>query len=166
MVNGCYCAATSNVSVQSIVCTQDQFHVFHAILKCCFFLARAGHPGIAHRCKPIDKNEALWYQVTKVQVNIIIWNFGNSCRVVKMESLYRIPFSFLQCPHIKLKKPSWVKQPSPMFMFAVVLLSYFLVTGGLLRFPNIAQRSYDNVFRVCILNDFMIQQSNETYLPF
>lgn len=53
-----------------------------------------------------------------------------------------------------------------MFMFAVVLLSYFLVTGGLLRFPNIAQRSYDNVFRVCILNDFMIQQSNENYLPF
>jgi hypothetical protein len=93
---------------------------------------------------------------TKVQVIKLFEIFGNSCRVVKMESVYRIPFSFLQCPHIKLKKPSWVKQPSPMFMFAVVLLSYFLVTGGLLWFPNIAQRSSDNVF--CILNDFIIQQ--------
>jgi hypothetical protein len=61
--------------------------------------------------------------------------FGNNrVELAKMESLYRIPFSFLQCPHIKLKKPSWVKQPSPMFVFSLVLLSYFLVTGGLFDF--------------------------------
>ncbi|XP_045197612.1 oligosaccharyltransferase complex subunit ostc-like [Mercenaria mercenaria] len=49
-----------------------------------------------------------------------------------MESLYNIPFTVLQCPHLRLKKPSWVKQPSAMTMFAIVLLSYFLVTGGII----------------------------------
>lgn len=47
-----------------------------------------------------------------------------------MEKLYSIPFTVLECPNLKLKKPSWVKQPSAMTMFAIVLLSYFLVTGG------------------------------------
>ena len=47
-----------------------------------------------------------------------------------MEKLYSIPFTLLECPNLKLKKPTWVKQPSAMTMFAIVLLSYFLVTGG------------------------------------
>ncbi|XP_064649455.1 oligosaccharyltransferase complex subunit ostc-B-like [Lineus longissimus] len=49
-----------------------------------------------------------------------------------MESLYAIPFTLLECPNLKLKKPSWVKMPSAMFMFAAVLGSYFLVTGGII----------------------------------
>ncbi|CAH1787826.1 unnamed protein product [Owenia fusiformis] len=49
-----------------------------------------------------------------------------------MEAVYSIPFNFLQCPNLKLKKPSWVKQPSAMFMFGCILLSYFLVTGGII----------------------------------
>ena len=47
-----------------------------------------------------------------------------------MESLYNIPYLLLECPNLKIKKPSWVKQPSAMTVFALVLLSYFLVTGG------------------------------------
>ncbi|RUS73641.1 hypothetical protein EGW08_018596 [Elysia chlorotica] len=49
-----------------------------------------------------------------------------------MEALYGIPFAVLECPNLKLKKPSWLKQPSPMFVFAAVLTSYFLVTGGII----------------------------------
>ena len=51
-----------------------------------------------------------------------------------MESVFRLPYTVLLCPNIKLKKPSWVRQPSAMVMFAVVLTSYFLVTGGVSMF--------------------------------
>lgn len=47
-----------------------------------------------------------------------------------MEQFFTFPFSVLEIPQMKIKKPSWVKQPSSMFMFSVVLVSYFLVTGG------------------------------------
>lgn len=47
-----------------------------------------------------------------------------------MEQIFTFPFSVLEIPHMKIKRPSWVKQPSAMFMFSVVLVSYFLVTGG------------------------------------
>ena len=47
-----------------------------------------------------------------------------------MESLVSVPFVFLECPHLKLKKPSWLRMPSPMFMFAVVVIAYFLFTAG------------------------------------
>lgn len=50
--------------------------------------------------------------------------------VFKMEALYGIPFHVLEVPNLKLKKPGWVKPPSAMVVFAFVLLSYFLVTGG------------------------------------
>ncbi|ESO98938.1 hypothetical protein LOTGIDRAFT_213741 [Lottia gigantea] len=49
-----------------------------------------------------------------------------------MEALYSIPFTVLECPNLKLRKPSWLRQPSAMFMFTLVLLSYFLVTGGII----------------------------------
>ncbi|KAK3600155.1 hypothetical protein CHS0354_012278 [Potamilus streckersoni] len=49
-----------------------------------------------------------------------------------MEAIYSIPFTVLECPKLKLKKPSWVRQPSAMTIFAFVLLSYFLVTGGII----------------------------------
>ena len=47
-----------------------------------------------------------------------------------MESIYAIPYYVLECPNLKLKRPSWAHTPSAMFVFAVVLASYFLVTGG------------------------------------
>ncbi|KAL3870534.1 hypothetical protein ACJMK2_038587 [Sinanodonta woodiana] len=49
-----------------------------------------------------------------------------------MEAIYSVPFTILECPRLKLKKPSWVRQPSAMTIFAFVLLSYFLVTGGII----------------------------------
>jgi len=51
-----------------------------------------------------------------------------------MEALYGIPFHILEVPNLKLKKPGWVKPPSAMVVFAFVLLSYFLVTGGKLGY--------------------------------
>jgi len=50
----------------------------------------------------------------------------------KMEALYNIPFNFLEIPNLKVRKPGWVKPPSAMVVFSFVLLSYFLVTGGII----------------------------------
>ena len=47
-----------------------------------------------------------------------------------MESLVSLPFKLLEIPNLKLKKPSWFKQPTAMQMFAFILVSYFMVTGG------------------------------------
>merc|ERR1712212_297070 len=49
-----------------------------------------------------------------------------------MEALVGLPFNVLEIPNLKLKKPSWVKPPSAMVVFALILLSYFLVTGGII----------------------------------
>merc|ERR1711872_476455 len=49
-----------------------------------------------------------------------------------MEALVGLPFNLLEIPNLKLKKPSWVKPPSAMVVFAVILGSYFLVTGGII----------------------------------
>jgi len=49
-----------------------------------------------------------------------------------MESLYKIPFCVLEVPNLKLKRPSWFKQPSAMTVFAMVMVSYFMVTGGVI----------------------------------
>jgi len=48
-----------------------------------------------------------------------------------MESLYAVPYSVLECPNLKLKRPSWFHMPSGMVVFACILFSYFLVTGGM-----------------------------------
>lgn len=50
-----------------------------------------------------------------------------------MESLYGLPFKILEVPNLRLKRPSWLKKPSAMFMYAIVTISYFLVTGGKLK---------------------------------
>ena len=56
-----------------------------------------------------------------------------SCAMASLVSLfYRIPFTVLEVPPIKLKKPSFVKAPSALVVFCGVLFSYFLVTGGLI----------------------------------
>lgn len=47
-----------------------------------------------------------------------------------METLVGLPFAVLECPNIKLKKPSWLHMPSAMTVYAVVIVSYFLITGG------------------------------------
>lgn len=49
-----------------------------------------------------------------------------------MEYLYRLPFYILQAPQIRVKKPSFIKAPSATVVFGIILLSYFLVTGGVI----------------------------------
>ena len=61
---------------------------------------------------------------------IIFLDISTFLSLSKMEALYAIPFHVLEVPNLKLKKPGWVKAPSAMVVFAFVLLSYFLVTGG------------------------------------
>ncbi|CAG0887821.1 unnamed protein product [Cyprideis torosa] len=49
-----------------------------------------------------------------------------------LELLYRVPFSVLQVPHLRIRRPGWLHQPSPMTVFAFVMATYFLVTGGVI----------------------------------
>lgn len=49
-----------------------------------------------------------------------------------LEPLYNVPFLLLEVPNLKIKQPSWLHMPSAMTVFAFVLLSYFLVTGGII----------------------------------
>ncbi|XP_034667072.1 putative oligosaccharyltransferase complex subunit CG9662 [Drosophila subobscura] len=48
-----------------------------------------------------------------------------------IETLYSLPFHILVPPNIKVRRFS-VPMPSPMAVFSVILLSYFLVTGGII----------------------------------
>ena len=50
-----------------------------------------------------------------------------------MSFIFRLPFYVLEVPNLKLKKPSWFVKPSAMIVFSIVLLSYFLMTGGKLK---------------------------------
>ncbi|XP_071849362.1 oligosaccharyltransferase complex subunit ostc-B-like [Apostichopus japonicus] len=66
-----------------------------------------------------------------------------------MESLYAIPFAVLQCPNLRLKKPTWIQMPSAMTVYRIVLLSYFLVTGGVIydvivEPPSVGQTTDEN----------------------
>uniref|UniRef100_A0A8D2G4U1 Oligosaccharyltransferase complex subunit n=1 Tax=Theropithecus gelada TaxID=9565 RepID=A0A8D2G4U1_THEGE len=49
-----------------------------------------------------------------------------------METLYRVLFLVLECPNLKLKKPPWLHMASAMIVYALVVVSYFLVTGGII----------------------------------
>ncbi|XP_059947807.1 oligosaccharyltransferase complex subunit OSTC-like [Mesoplodon densirostris] len=49
-----------------------------------------------------------------------------------MESLYRVLFLVLECPILKLKKPPWVHMLLAMTAYALVVVSYFLITGGII----------------------------------
>lgn len=49
-----------------------------------------------------------------------------------MDVLYGLPFCILQEPNVKIKKPSFIKAPSSTLVFAFVMVSYFLVTGGVI----------------------------------
>jgi hypothetical protein len=51
-----------------------------------------------------------------------------------IEYLFTLPYLVLEVPNLKMKRPSWLQQPSAMLIFSLVLLSYFLVTGGNLPF--------------------------------
>ena len=49
-----------------------------------------------------------------------------------MEFILRPIFNVLTVPDLKIKKPTWIAMPSPWTIFAFILLSYFLVTGGII----------------------------------
>ncbi|CAG0913252.1 unnamed protein product [Notodromas monacha] len=59
--------------------------------------------------------------------------FSKTFQPIKMlKALYALPFTVLKVPNLKLKRPSWFHKPSTMTVFALILCSYFLVTGGLI----------------------------------
>ncbi|CAH8528767.1 unnamed protein product [Dicrocoelium dendriticum] len=43
---------------------------------------------------------------------------------------YGLLFSLLECPNVKLRKPRFVTWPSSMAVFMFFLVTYFLITGG------------------------------------
>ena len=76
-------------------------------------------------------------------------NFRHGRHYSKGETIRKIFFCFIKCPNfitfsfqpiflllnppdLKFKKPSWLVQPSANTVLFFVLVSYFLVTGGLI----------------------------------
>ena len=47
-----------------------------------------------------------------------------------MEAIYKVPFTVLECPKLKLTYPTWIRKPSSMVVFYCVLISYFFVCAG------------------------------------
>jgi hypothetical protein len=70
-----------------------------------------------------------------------------------MDVILRPLFSVLNVPELKLKKPGWIQQPAPYTVFALVLLSYFLVTGWS---GSSSQRPTYNVFALVLLSYFLV----------
>jgi len=49
-----------------------------------------------------------------------------------LDAMYALPFAVLEVPRLKVKKPAWICMPQPMMVFALVMVSYFLVTAGVI----------------------------------
>jgi len=49
-----------------------------------------------------------------------------------MDVILRPLFGVLQIPDLKLKKPTWIQQPTANQTLMFILISYFLVTGGVI----------------------------------
>ncbi|RWR99920.1 oligosaccharyltransferase complex subunit ostc-A-like protein [Dinothrombium tinctorium] len=49
-----------------------------------------------------------------------------------IEFLFELPFNFIEAPNLKLKKPVWLHKPSAMFVYSLVMVSYFLVCAGVI----------------------------------
>ena len=49
-----------------------------------------------------------------------------------MDVLLSPLFGVLQVPDLKLKKPTWIQQPTANQTLFFILVSYFLVTGGVI----------------------------------
>ena len=49
-----------------------------------------------------------------------------------MDVILRPIFGVLQVPDLKIKKPSWIQQPTANQTLFFILVSYFLVTGGVI----------------------------------
>lgn len=39
-------------------------------------------------------------------------------------------FAFIDPPNLRIQAPRWLQLPSPMQVFSIILVTYFLVTGG------------------------------------
>ena len=48
-----------------------------------------------------------------------------------MELIYQNFYNVLECPNIRIKKPTWFKQPSSISVMVFLMITYFLVTGGI-----------------------------------
>ncbi|XP_074059092.1 oligosaccharyltransferase complex subunit OSTC-like [Macrotis lagotis] len=49
-----------------------------------------------------------------------------------MKTLYWVPFMVLECPNLKLKKLPWAHMPPAMMVYTLVVVSYFLITRGII----------------------------------
>ena len=49
-----------------------------------------------------------------------------------MEVAYQSLFKVLEAPRVRIQRPSWFQQPSQTMVFAFIMVTYFLVTGGII----------------------------------
>ncbi|VDM17796.1 unnamed protein product [Hydatigera taeniaeformis] len=59
----------------------------------------------------------------------ILWRNLRLC-IARMDLVLYYTFTVLECPKLRVKKATWMHLPSRMTVFALVLSTYFLVTGG------------------------------------
>ena len=49
-----------------------------------------------------------------------------------MEIAYQSLFKVLDAPRIRLQRPTWFRQPSQLVVFMFIMITYFLVTAGII----------------------------------
>ncbi|VDN58330.1 unnamed protein product [Dracunculus medinensis] len=50
-----------------------------------------------------------------------------------METIFEaVFFTFIDPPNVRINRPRWLSMPSPMQVFAFVMVTYFFVTGGVI----------------------------------
>ncbi|XP_054426181.1 oligosaccharyltransferase complex subunit OSTC-like [Pteronotus mesoamericanus] len=62
-----------------------------------------------------------------------------------VETLCQVPLLVLQCPNLTLKKLPWVNMPSAMTVYFLVVVSYFLISGGIVYNVIVEPPSVDSM---------------------
>ena len=78
--------------------------------------------------------------MTTIREKIFCWKVRELCKSLlfqrekerRMDVILRPLFNLLTVPDLKIKRPAWIAMPSPWTIFTFVLLSYFMVTGGII----------------------------------
>lgn len=113
------------------------------------------------------------YEFLPTSITALTIFFTSFCRIWKLfvkqiekmfEALYSLPFSVLEVPNLRIRPPAWFHQPSAMTIFSLVLMSYFLVTGGMKFMKNkiikILVNEFDkliNHFNIGIIYDVIVE---------
>ena len=78
------------------------------------------------------KNLVILYKNKLHSVKMFFFVITSLYRIGRMETLIGLPFKVLEIPPMRLKKPNFISMPSAMMVYGMILVSYFLVLGGVI----------------------------------